>query len=225
MLGYHGVSRVCEATGVSRNTLRRGRRELDNDANDTFPKGRIRAIGGGRTPILKAHSEYLDIFDEIADTNTAGLPQDDSVVWLTIPVPQIVALFKERGIEVSRYVVNQMKKARNFKERSFVKAQMLKDGKDRNAKFEKIKKVRSERVSKGIPLFSIYTKKKEMTGNFKRQGTVSCKGQPKSYDHDFKTFSEGTVVPHGIYDVGTNTGYLSLGTIHDTVEFCLRSFY
>ena len=49
MLGYHGVSRVCEATGVSRSTLRRGRRELDNDANDTFPKGRIRAIGGGRT--------------------------------------------------------------------------------------------------------------------------------------------------------------------------------
>ena len=70
ILGYHSVSRVCEATGVSRNTLRRGRRELDNDANDTFPKGRIQSIGGGRTPILKAHPEYLDIFDEIADTHT-----------------------------------------------------------------------------------------------------------------------------------------------------------
>ena len=224
ILGYHGVSRVCEATGISRNTLRRGQRELDNDVNDTFPKGRIRALGGGRTPILKAHPEYLDIFDEIADTHTAGLPQDDSVIWLTVSVPQIVALFKERGIEVSRYVVCQMKKARNFKERSFVKTLTLKDVKDRNAQFEKIEKVLSECVSKGIPIFSIDTKKKEMIGNFKRQGTVSCKGVPKSYDHDFKTFSEGTIVPHGIYDVGTNTGYLSLGTSHDTVEFVCDHF-
>lgn len=223
-LGCHGVSRVCEVTGVSRNTLLRGRRELDDDANNTFPKGRIRAFGGGRTPILKAHPEHLDIFDEIVDTYTAGLPQDDSVVWLTVSTTQIIAMFKERGIKVSRYVVNQMKKARGFKERSFAKALTLKDVKERNAQFEKIKKVRSMCVSRGIPIFSIDTKKKEMIGNFKRQGTVSCKGQPKSYDHDFKTFSEGTIVPHGIYDVGTNTGYLSLGISHDTVEFVCDHF-
>ncbi len=223
-LGCHGVSRVCEVTGVSRNTLLRGRRELDDDANNTFPKGRIRAFGGGRTPILKAHPEHLDIFDEIVDTYTAGLPQDDSVVWLTVSTTQIIAMFKERGIKVSRYVVNQMKKARGFKERSFAKALTLKDVKERNAQFEKIKKVRSMCVSRGIPIFSIDTKKKEMIGNFKRQGTVSCKGRPKSYDHDFKTFSEGTIVPHGIYDVGTNTGYLSLGISHDTVEFVCDHF-
>lgn len=198
LLGCHGVSRVCEAAAVSRNTLLRGRRELDNDANDTFPQGRIRAFGGGRTAILKAHPEYLDVFDEIADTYTAGLPQDDSVVWLTATAPQIIAMFKERGIDVSRYVVSQMKKARGFKERSFVKALTLKEVKDRNAQFEKIERVRSECVTNGIPIFSIDTKKKEMIGNFKRQGTVSCKGRPKSYDHDFKTFSGGTVVPHGI---------------------------
>lgn len=224
MLGRHGVSRVCEVTGISRKTLHRGLCELDNDDNDTFPPGRIRAFGGGRTAILKAHPEYLDIFDEIVNSYTAGLPQDDSVVWLTVSVPQIIAMFKERGIDISRYVVNQMKKARGFKERSFVKALTLKDVKDRNAQFEKIERVRSECVSNGVPIFSIDTKKKEMVGNFKRQGTVSCKGQPKSYDHDFKTFSEGTVVPHGIYDVGANTGYLSLGTSHDTAEFVCDHF-
>lgn len=224
MLGYHGVSRVCEATGISRNTLRRGRRGLDNNANDTFPHGRIRAFGGGRTAILKAHPECLDIFEEFADSHTAGLPQDDSVVWLTVSGTQIMAMFKERGIDVSRYVVNQMKKARGFKERSFAKALTLKDVKERNAQFEKIEKVRPACVSKGIPVFSIDTKKKDMTGNFKRQGAVSCKGHPKSYDHDFKTFSEGTVVPHGIYDVGANTGYLSLWTSHDTIEFVCDHF-
>ena len=169
------------AVDVCRNTLRRGKYELENNANDSFPKGRIRAFGGGRTAILKAHPEYLDVFDEIADSHTAGLPQDESIIWLTISVPCIIALFKERGIKVSRYVVNQMKKARGFKERSFIKALTLKDVKDRNAQFEKIEKMRSSCISNGIPIFSIDTKKKEMIGNFKRQGKASCKGQPKFY--------------------------------------------
>jgi hypothetical protein len=63
-----------------------------------------------------------------------------------------------------------------------------------------------------------------MIGNFKRQGTVSCKGKPKAYDHDFKSFSDGIIVPYGIYDVGANTGYLTLGVSHDTAEFVCDNF-
>lgn len=223
-LGCHGVRVVCESTGVCRDTLYRGLRELDTNDNDSFPKNRVRAVGGGRTPILKKHPEYLGIFDEIAESHTAGLPQDDSVVWLTVSVKQIIDIFNERGIKVSRYTVNQMKKARGFRERSFVKAMTLKDVRDRNAQFEKIQKVCSECESNGIPIFSMDTKKKEMIGNFKRQGTVSCKGVPKAYDHDFKNFSDGTIVPHGIYDVGANTGYLTLGISHDTAQFVCDNF-
>ena len=223
-LGCHGVSLVCEAVGVCRDTLCRGRYELDTNANDSFPKGRIRAVGGGRTSTLKKHPEYLDVFDEIVASYTAGLPQDDTVIWLTVSVIQIIDLFKERGIVVSRHVVNLMKKARGFKNRSFVKDKTLKDVKDRNAQFKKIQEIRSECETYGIPIFSIDTKKKEMIGNFKRQGTVSCKGKPKAYDHDFKSFSDGIIVPHGIYDVGANTGYLTLGVSHDTAEFVCDNF-
>lgn len=223
-LGCHGVSLVCEAVGVCRDTLYRGRYELYTNANDSFPKGRIRAVGGGRTSTLKKHPEYLDVFDEIVVSYTAGLPQDDTVIWLTVSVIQIIDLFKERGIVVSRHVVNLMKKARGFKNRSFVKDKTLKDVKDRNAQFKKIQEIRSECETYGIPIFSIDTKKKEMIGNFKRQGTVSCKGKPKAYDHDFKSFSDGIIVPHGIYDVGANTGYLTLGVSHDTAEFVCDNF-
>ena len=223
-LGCHGVSLVCEAVGVCRDTLYRGRYELYTNANDSFPKGRIRAVGGGRTSTLKKHPEYLDVFDEIVASYTAGLPQDDTVIWLTVSVLQIIDLFKERGIVVSRHVVNLMKKARGFKNRSFVKDKTLKDVKDRNAQFKKIQEIRSECETYGIPIFSIDTKKKEMIGNFKRQGTVSCKGKPKAYDHDFKSFSDGIIVPHGIYDVGANTGYLTLGVSHDTAEFVCDNF-
>ena len=223
-LGCHGVSLVCEAVGVCRDTLYRGRYELYTNANDSFPKGRIRAVGGGRTSTLKKHPEYLDVFDEIVASYTAGLPQDDTVIWLTVSVLQIIDLFKERGIVVSRHVVNLMKKARGFKNRSFVKDKTLKDVKDRNAQFKKIQEIRSECETYGIPIFSIDTKKKEMIGNFKRQGTVSCKGKPKAYDHDFKSFSDGIIVPYGIYDVGANTGYLTLGVSHDTAEFVCDNF-
>lgn len=223
-LGCHGIRLVCEAASVCRDTLYRGLRELGTTANETFPNERVRAAGGGRTAILKKHPEYLDVFDEIAASHTAGLPQDDTVVWLNISVSQIVDQFKERGIPVSRYIVNQMRKNRGFKKRSFLKALTLKDVKDRNAQFEKIKRVRSECEANGIPVFSIDTKKKEMIGNFKRQGTVLCKGKPKAYDHDFNSFADGMIIPHGIYDVGANDGYLTLGKSHDTAEFVRDNF-
>lgn len=223
-LGWHGVRLVCNATGVCRDTLYRGLRELNADDNSSFPKKRIRDVGGGRTPILKKHPEYLNLFDKIASKYTAGLPQDDSVIWLTLTVRQIIDIFNEHGINISRYTVCLMKKVRGFRDRSFIKALTLKNVKDRNAQFEKIHKIRSECEANDIPIFSIDTKKKEMIGNFKRQGTVSCKGQPKANDHDFKNFSDGTIVPHGIYDVGANTGYLTLGTSHDTAEFVRDNF-
>ena len=224
-LGVNGVSLVCGRTGVCRDTLYRGAKELDNNANDSFPKGRIRAVGGGRTPILKKHPEYLDLFDKITEEYKAGLPQDPDTIWLTVSTSQIIRLFEEdHGIRISRHTINQMKEQRGFRNRSFVKALTLKDVKDRNAQFGKIKRFRCWCETMNIPIFSIDTKKKEMLGNFKRQGRVSCKGVPKSFDHDFQSFSDGVIVPHGIYDIGTNTGYLTLGTSHDTAEFVRDNF-
>lgn len=219
-LGYYGVSLVSRAANVCIDTVYRGIHELASKANETFPEGRIRAHGGGRKRILEKDPELLAVFDEITGAYTAGLPQDPDVIWLTVSTSQIVSLFKERGITASPYLVRRMKDVRGFKDRSFVKAMTLKEVKERNAQFEKIKNVVTECEASAVPVLSIDTKKKEMLGNFKRAGKVSSKGgTPKSYDHDFKTFSNGTIVPHGIYDVGANKGYLTLGTSHDTADF------
>ena len=219
-LGYHGVSLVAQAAGVCIDTIYSGIHELKSGANETFPENRVRKSGGGRKPVLEKHPEYLSVFDKIAEAYTAGLPQDPDVVWLTVSTSQLVTLFKEHGINVTPYTVRKMKAARGFKDRSFTKSLTLKDVKDRNAQFVKIRSVLNECESADIPILSIDTKKKEMLGNFKRPGKVSAKGgNPKSYDHDFKTFSEGTIVPHGIYDVSANKAYLTLGTSHDTSDF------
>ena len=71
---------MCNATDVCRDTLYRGKHELDTDANNSFPDGRIRTIGGGRTLTLEKHQEDLDIFDEIVSLYTRGLPQDENEI-------------------------------------------------------------------------------------------------------------------------------------------------
>ncbi len=58
-----------------------------------------------------------------------------------------------------------------------------------------------------------------MLGNFKREGKALSNGPLKSLDHDFSTFSDGQIVPHGIYDVTRNVGYMTLGISHDTSKF------
>lgn len=73
--------------------------------------------------------------------------------------------------------------------------------------------------SVGLLIVSIDTKKKEMLGNFKREGKALSNGPLKSLDHDFSTFSDGQIIPHGIYDVTRNVGYMTLGISHDTSRF------
>ena len=222
-LGKHGVMLVSRVSGVDRKTIYRGIHELSD--TECLQAGRIRNIGGGRKQLLQTHPEYLKEFDAIAKVHTAGLPQDDSVRWLSLTTPQIKERLKERNIEVSEYHVRQMASMRGFKKRSFVKFKIFKDVKDRDAQFQKINKIVDQCLDKGIPVLSIDTKKKEMIGNFKRSGKVLCQETPKALDHDFQSFSEGTIVPHGIYDVGTNTGYLTIGTSHDTSEFVCDNIF
>ena len=84
---------------------------------------------------------------------------------------------------------------------------------------EQITAICEEASGVGLPIVSIDTKKKEMLGNFKREGKALSNGPLKSLDHDFSTFSDGQIVPHGIYDVTRNVGYMTLGISHDTSGF------
>ena len=175
--------------------------------------------GGGAKRKIDKHPEWVAAFRDIVSRHMAGLPQDESVVWLDIGVPQIRREFLERGHDVSDYIVRQMLKDEGLKRRSFTKSLPLREVEDRDAQFVKINEAKTACIEAGIPIISVDTKKKELIGNFNRDGKVYCTSSPKTLDHDFETFSEGTIVPHGIYDLARNTGYLSIGTSHDTSEF------
>jgi hypothetical protein len=95
----------------------------------------------------------------------------------------------------------------------------MKDVENRDDQFEHIAKLKKRFIDKNLPVFSIDTKKKEMIGNFFREGKAFCKMALRVFDHDFKSFSSGIAIPHGIYDLVKNICYLSIGISKDTAEF------
>ena len=106
-----------------------------------------------------------------------------------------------------------------LKKRSYLKAVSLKNVPNRNEQFEKISLLKSSFLDAGMPVLSIDTKAKEVLGNFYRNGEYYSNRQRLVNDHDFKSYAKGVVIPHGIYDVGDNFGYLSLGLSKDTSAF------
>ena len=211
---YRKVSKIM---GTSTHTLQNGIRELL--MGERPGDGRIRRTGAGRKSVLPQHPEWTQAVVQIIEPHTAGLPQDENVVWISLSVTQIMSELSARGYDISRYFVRQILDSLGLRERSFYKDLPMKDVKDRNEQFEQIASICEDALNVGLPIVSIDTKKKEMLGNFKREGKALSNGPLKSLDHDFSTFSDGQIVPHGIYDVTKNVGYMTLGISHDTSKF------
>jgi len=99
----------------------------------------------------------------------------------------------------------------------------MKQHANRNEQFEIIAQLKATYTTAGNPVVSMDTKKKEYLGNFYREGFLYTQQTLEVYDHDFQSFATGVVIPHGIYDVLKNTGFMTLGTSHDTSEFACDS--
>ena len=149
----------------------------------------------------------------------AGLPQDKDVKWTHLSERTIGDNLAAKYQITSRYHIKQMLKFRQYKKRSLLKKIALKDVEGRNEQFEKIATYRTSFTNEGLPVISIDTKKKELLGNFSRSGTAYSIAERHTYDHDFLSSADGQIVPHGIYDVNENVGYVTLGLSKDTSEF------
>ena len=222
--GWQGVSLVCGILSISRNTVYRGLHELQS--KEHLDEGRVRKQGGGRKSILSVHPEYITIFREIVAFDIAGLPQDANTKWLRLTPSQIQGIFAEQyHIDVSLYTVRQIIKAEGYTRRKPVKTLPMADCQMRDEQFKMIEQLRTFCEEHGIPIFSVDTKKKELLGPYRRDnGTAYTTEAVEVNDHDYSTFSNGKMVPYGIYDVTRNTGYMTFGVSHDTAEFACECF-
>ncbi len=141
------------------------------------------------------------------------------VRWTSLITSDLVTALAEKGLATSRFIVKQIVKLKGLAMRKMSKVLTIKEVANRDEQFQYIKELRFKFQQKGLPILSIDTKKKEFIGQFYRDGKSYCEEAVKVKDHDFPSLAEGVVVPHGIYDVIKNKGYVSLGQSKDTSEF------
>jgi transposase len=224
--GHGGRSYIASVLGCSRNTVSRGAIEVSGMSKQEVGH-RIRKPGGGRKAYTVVWGAKLDEkFLEVLRHHTAGDPMDEKVRWTNLTPGEIVeALREDHGIKVSKYVVRKLLRKHNYRRRKAQKRRSLKgDIKDRNAQFENIEKLRAEFTAAGNPIVSMDTKKKEHIGNLYRDGHLYTLRELQTLDHDFPSYAEGVIIPHTIYDLQRNEGYIQLGTSHDTAAFVGDSF-
>jgi len=146
------------------------------------------------------------------------------VLWTNLSRRKIAARVTELGTAVSRHVVSQLLHKHRYRRRKASKKRTMGPRHpDRNAQFENIARLKREYLAAGLPVVSIDTKKKELIGDSYREGVIDTQATIEVNDHDFASMGSGTVIPHGVYDVGLNRGFMHLNTSHDTSELACDS--
>ena len=160
---------------------------------------------------------------KVIENHTAGDPMRGDIKWTNLSRRQIAERMGALGTPVSRDVVSQLLRQHGYRRRKAQKKTTMGHHRDRNAQFEKIARLRKKYLKAGLPVISIDTKKKELLGDFYREGRIDAQATIETNDHDFSSTGSGVVIPHGVYDVGRNRGFLHLNTSHDTSELACDS--
>ena len=145
------------------------------------------------------------------------------VKWTNLSCRRISIKLKELGTPASKNIVSRQLYESGYRRRKPQKKRTMGQNADRNAQFENIARLKKEYLDAGKPVISIDTRKKELLGNFYREGVVDSVEPIHVNDHDFPSASDGKVIPHGIYDLRKNTASLHLNASHDTTEFACES--
>jgi hypothetical protein len=143
----------------------------------------------------------------------------EEVIWTDLTVTDIAERLAQKGTPASVHVVEQLLDMAGYRRRQAQKYCSMDEHADRDAQFLRIAEFKQEYFASPNPLLSIDTLKRALLGNFYRKGTLFTKEVLRTFDHDYPSFADGVVIPHGLYDMKLNRGYLHLGGSHDTSEF------
>ena len=155
---------------------------------------------------------------------TAGDPMDEKVRWTNLKPWQIAQLLgEEYEIQVSLNVIRQLLKKHDYRRRKAQKRLTKQHVLHRNEQFENIIRLKEEHEAANNPVISMDGKKKEYLGNLYRDGQLYTLAELQTLDHDFVSYAEGIVIPHGIYDLKHNIGYITLGNSKETSQFACDS--
>jgi len=226
-LGRGGMSLVAQATGLSRTTIWAGQRELrrraDQPQDDLAPE-RVRALGGGRHLVEQDDSTILTALRALVESSTRGDPESP-LCWTSKSTRKLAEELCAQGHAVSHQTVAALLSDWGYSLQANRKIKEGQDHPDRDAQFEYINQQVRTFQGKGQPVVSVDAKKKELIGDFRNPGREwHRRGRPEEVRaKDFLDKQLGKAIPEGVYDLGRNEGWVSVGVDHDTAEFAAAS--
>jgi hypothetical protein len=220
-LGWGGISRVAQATSVSRVTIYKALKEMKYHPPVTE---RVRNPGGGRKGIDVHHPNLLRELESLVDPVTRGDPMSP-LRWTLKSTRQLSTELVRQGYGVSHVTVAELLHRLDYSLQANAKTLEGANHRDRDDQFNYINEKVKEFLGRGQPVISVDTKKKELVGQFKNGGREwQPKGEPEEVEiHDFATPESPKVIPYGIYDIGKNMGWVNVGCDHDTASFAVAS--
>lgn len=221
-LGRGGISKVNRITKISRDTIRKGIKEVESGNLDQ-PK-RLRKKGGGRKKLKDKNPQLKKDLGKIMNDSTAGDPMK-LLKWSNKSTYAIAETLKKEGHSISEDTVGRMLKEEKYSLQASKKMYEGKSHPERDEQFHYINDRAKEFIKKKQPVISVDAKKKELVGNFKNSGRVwTKKGQAEHVNaYDFPSFAKGKAVPYGAYDIHLNKGFVNVGISSETAEFAVES--
>jgi len=220
--GRGGVSVVWRITGIARSTITRGMREIAE--SKPIEAGRIRTAGGGRKATLDKDATLLADLGRLVEPATRGDPMRP-LRWTSKSLRHLSEALQGLGHVACPHVIADCLRKLGYSLQANSKTREGSSHVDRDAQFQYISDQAAAFLASDDPVISVDTKKKELIGNFKNPGREwNPKGVPEAVKvHDFIDPKLGRAVPYGVYDIGDNKGWVSVGTDHDTASFAVHA--
>jgi len=220
-LGHGGIKAVAEAAGVSAVTVSAGVAELEGGGE---PLGRARAPGGGRKKLTEIDPGLKAALLALVEPGSRGDPESP-LRWTTLSLHNLAAELGAAGHRVSAPTVARLLREEHFSLQGNAKTAEGRQHPDRDGQFRHISEQASAHQAAGQPVVSVDAKKKENVGEFKNAGREwRPGGDPERVNvYDFIDKEKGKAIPYGVYDIGANAGWVSVGTDHDTAAFAVQT--
>jgi hypothetical protein len=220
-IGYGGVSLVSHACGLSRVTITKGINEL---TAAPLPGDRVRRLGGGRRKLEVHDPDLPSVLESLVEPLTRGDPESP-LRWTCKSTRTLAGELTDRRHPISHEKVAQFLRDMGYSLQGNRKTEEGEDHPDRDAQFGHINRQVRRAMTEGWPVISVDTKKKELVGNFENKGRQWRRQKTAEHvnGHDFPGPSVPRAYPYGIYDQRRNTGFVNVGTDHDTATFAVAS--
>ena len=222
MLGRGGVSLVSRAAAVSRNTVITGARQVASGETASSP--RIRREGAGRKALIDKDPDLLLELDDLVSPEARGDPMSP-LRWTSKSTYNIAGALKAKGFTISPRTVGALLGEMGYSLQGTSKQKVGAQHVDRDAQFRHINDTAVAFMKDGQPVISVDAKKKELVGEYSNAGKeFQPKGTPAvTKVHDFIDPEMGKAIPYGVYDLGADEGWVSVGDDADTAGFAVAT--